>query len=685
MNIDLTPTGRPSAFSGSCAQPGEALFDPVLFDGGSKIIAGGPRLLGIFDAKGGKPLWELSSKTEHGIAGFCLFEGSIYVQDGPVLSAWHGQEQRLFAARNLSTGITWAKEDGPFNRDFYDYSDDDTDSAAQLLTAQRRHAWASLLADLAPSQDGHAGTLSLTIRAQLGFSGQDASQIKGDAEASLRSVKQAAAKIVFSAPVTRRHRRAGAGGNIIFTLGMNGSVYAMDALLDQVAQVTRGADLPLRPHLVIAEPPADSGGHLCHLYYLTASGGITVLNGVSSDLNQLTGWTGVGAPDSRKVLPLSYHDGVLMGGGILRADFLVADSMQPGKLLHQVAAPDGAGWTSYQPDTHNKLVVLSNGRAARLFAYGDRAVVRDRWGLRQSAAPIHLAITQVAAKAKPTPWLIETDVGAAGAEQPRWRALYVNVVDTPKNNPLYRPPSVELASGSLKAHTLGTPVNYGWIRSTPLVNETDIFCVVREQAARLLQSGAGDAATSLAYDLYALQQQLDGAAPSGLLRASGELAAPVAGTVCDALVNFDLKTRTPELQKAAEAEYKNMQLRAEPVAGAIIQISVSKDVGIGINPIQHMYGPEPLANTTLILEIQPGGEQLTVTTDNHGVLYVNRSHLGATVSISKASLQNIRLRSLLPLKIDYIDCESFKVSDGKPATLVISCITKSNSLFPHRG
>lgn len=684
MNIDLTPVGRPSAFSDACAQPGEALFEPVLFNGGSAIIAGGPRLLAVFNAKGGKE-WELPCRTAHGIAGFCLFEGIIYVQDGPVLSAWHGLQKTMFAARNLSTGLTWNGEDAELDDDFYDYSEDDADAAAQLLNAHHRHAWASLLADLAPLADEQARTLSRDIRQSFGFSDQDAGLVKADAVASLDNVKKTVARIVFSAPVTRQHRRAGSSGNIVFTLGMNGSVYALDAQLEQVAQVTRGADLPLRPQLVIAEPPADNGARLCRLCYMTISGGITVLDGVSSDLGQQRGWSATHPPKPDQLLPLSYHDGMLMGGGMLGADFFVADIRQPGQLAQTLASPDDGCWSSYQPDPLNKLVVLSNDQASRLFAYGPQVVARDRWGLRPSAAPAHLSVAAVAPGDQPAPWLIETEVGTAGGTQPRWRALYLNTVDPTRHNPLYKPLPAELASGTLTAHTVSKTVAYGWVRSRPLVNDTDIFCVVRTHEPRLLQAGADGGAGAVLYDLPALQQQLERRARPGLLRAGAEAEAPTAGSVRDALVNFDLKIHAPDLRTLADAEYQRMLLRRDPMPAAIVQVIVYKDMGIGINPLQKQSGPTLLTNVSLELELQPGGERLTVTTDDKGLFCLSHLHLGCTVTITRVAPEQMSLLPFTRLGEDYVTCEPFKISDGTPPTIVISYTYKSNSRFPHRG
>lgn len=687
MNIDLTPNGRPSAFSDVCARPGETLFEPVLFNGGANILAGGPRLLAVFNTKGGKE-WELPSKTEHGIAGFCLFAGIFYVQDGPVLSAWNGLQQTMLAARNLSTGVTWAGQGQALDKDFYDYSDDDADAATQLLTASNRHSWASVLAGLASSNDQPARTLSQDIRQRYGFSGQDASAIKADAAASLDSVKKSVAKIVFSAPVTRQHRRAGASGNIVFTLGMNGALYAMDEQLKQVAQVTRGDDLPLLPQLAIGEPQADNDAHLCRLYYMTVSGGITVLDGVSSDLSQQRGWSGAPPQDLGKVLPLSYQDGVLMGGGILGADFFVADIRQPNQLAHSVARPDQCSWTSYRADTRSKLVVLSNGDVSRLFAYGAGVVTRDRWGLRRSKAQVHLAIAETASREQAAPWVIETDVGTIGGEQPCWRALFINTVDTPKINPLYQPVPFELASGTLKAHTVNSKVSYGWIRSRPLVNQTDIFCVVRTHEPALLQAGHASGADGLAetlYDLQALQQQLDRHAHTGLLRASAELEAPAAGKVRDALVNFDLKVHALKLRTEAEAEHKRMLLRAEAIPGAIVHLTVYKDAGIGINPVSKAYGPVPLGNATLELALQPSGEKISVTTDRDGLFYLSRAHVGKTMSVTDASMRAIRLPPLTSLTAVHVNSEPFTVSGSTPPTLAIYYTGKANSRFPHLG
>lgn len=663
MNIDLVPLIRPSQFSDECAHPGERLFDPVLFDGGSKILAGGPRLLAVFSTKGGRPLLEMACNTEAGFAGFCMFEGTIYIQDGPVLAAWSSIERKCIAARNLSTRDIWDRQGDTPDQAFYSYSDEDQPAATRLQSARNRYAWASLLVELDLLPGAQVRQASAGIRKLLDVSEINALQASEAERAHLDSTLKSAANIVFSAPVTRRYRRSGASANIVFTLGMNGSLYAMDERLQEVAQVTRGADLPLRAELTIAEPLDASGAHLCRLYYMTASGAITVLDGASSDLNALQGWAAKGTVDAAKALPLTWHDGVLMGGGILGVDFFATPADAPDTLARQVAAPAG-GWTGYQVDSKNKLVVLTNGTASRLHAYGTGAVVHDRWSLRQTG-PVHLVLPQPDAGAAQLPWVVETDVGSANGGPPQLRVLYANSVDSPGNSPVYRPSAVELASGSLGPYNINPPFAYGWIRSRPLANATHLFCVLREKKPDLLLAAASGA-DSADYNVEQLLLQLSQRLDSPLLRDQAGLPAPAAvSTTRDALASFDLSTRIVSLTELAMAERQRMEDWANLMPAALITLACVAQ-GLGINPRSEEYGPEPMRNATLVLDLKPGGKR-TVKTDGNGVVHLNLASLGAEFTIAEESRR--AARSPLRMKVEYVDASTVKFVSGPLPTL----------------
>ncbi|HEY4317321.1 MAG TPA: hypothetical protein VGN04_06950, partial [Herbaspirillum sp.] len=137
---------------------------------------------------------------------------------------------------------------------------------------------------------------------------------------------------------------------------------------------------------------------------------------------------------ANRVLPLRYRDGLLMGGGILGADFF-AMPLDPNKgFVFTVPAPrQDRGWRSCDIAPREQILLLSDGFNSRMVAYGAGVKQRDRWGLRAGMTQSNAIFWPQPATdtAQPGPLLaLETDIAAAVAAPGEigFRVLLANTV-----------------------------------------------------------------------------------------------------------------------------------------------------------------------------------------------------------------------------------------------------------------
>lgn len=422
--------------------PGDTMFDPLLLDGRGLLVVGGPQGLVLFAVGNRRSVFTTIPKRSW-IMGFTVHGTSLYVQDGPVLLGYDLVTGKPFAALNLVTQASWPSADDP--------SDTPPDSLFELDAAD-----AALQAALNEAREASSpGLLTATQDAQ---------------------------RIVFSAPVIRSRQVDGRLLGQVVTLRMDGQIHSMDDGLQDME--TYAAAAPLRAELVMAELVQPSGQVLCHLYYVSATGGIVAID-ATGDMAPLPGWPAKGPPVPESVLPLRFIDGVLMGGGILGCDYF-ATGLDPSRPpLINVQAPAG-GWRQYDVATAEKLVTLSDGQQSRLVSYEANAGTRDRWQLRPAPAPsFTLFWTDTGADAVvPGPKLvIEADVAPAGATRlPGLRFLLANTIDAPANGGFtdYPPPATELGSATLER---GSPPlqlpPIGLVPCRPVVAGQTLYAVFR--------------------------------------------------------------------------------------------------------------------------------------------------------------------------------------------------------------
>ncbi|RKP47423.1 hypothetical protein [Trinickia fusca] len=651
IQIELTPQFEPLRMNAECALPGEKPFDPVVAQSGSTLVAGGSRAIAIF-ALQGRPsvLRTIPSRLENGIAGFCVNHSELYVQDGPVLAAWSLTSQKMSAARNLSTGQVWWRDEDATQEvppdEFYAFSDEDAPLYAKLTAARNRHAWATVLEDLEQhvamgNAQANAAQTADRVRGLLKADG-DTEQVVAETRAELERTLKSVSKIVYSAPVVRKEQRYGVAGAMLFSLGLDGTVYAMDVELRSLSPVNRGL-MPLRAELAVGEWTDASNAYSCRLYYVTDDGGIAVLDGATPNLDQRTGWPGKGKPAADKVLPLSGHGKWLMGGGLFGADFFVTEANSSASLAQIVAAPPG-GWVSYEVDEEKKFVLLSNGTSTRLHAYDASAIQRDRWQLRQNSLPVQVGFLPTGASDAPQA-VVEIDAFQSNDAPLGLRVLLANSVDVSSEaRPSgYPPPAVVLATGTIKDGAAGTfPIR--WIRSRPTLAGEHLYCMVRTtrpQAPRALVGSAEQLGAHSDHSLSAIPQQVEALTQSGMLRAEHLPAPQAVDRSEDALAKFVFHAdKLRELRASATQALKEMVPRTIPVRVKVELIWTEGSDGFIYTPVTEPT--VPLRGEHLKLKLASGGER-DIWTDENGVATIDATVLDGASQRCQAT---VHFRSL---------------------------------------
>ena len=184
---------------------------------------GGGHPDGCASFPGSSPVGGCGSRSRHArqFAGYAVSAGVLYLQDGPVLSAWDLTTATVTPGTQQASGVCLA--------------------AVNLVTRSTSGP--------EPVTDDQYAAL---------FAG--------------------ASDTGFSAPVVRARQLEGPAAFMVFVLAADGSVYAADDALDNV--ITRRYDTPGPLSLAIAETadPDDPGQVTCTLAYVTDNGGIMVLD-----------------------------------------------------------------------------------------------------------------------------------------------------------------------------------------------------------------------------------------------------------------------------------------------------------------------------------------------------------------------------------------------------------------------
>ncbi len=447
-------------------------------------MAGGSSALSIFQIFSGKRVW-FTVKAQVYITGFSVSAGSLYVQDGPVLSGWDLTQGGCFAAINLVTQKSWAIPP-------------DATPATQPPAS---------LYVLPAASEALQTTLMAARLADSRRSSERA--LLAAANETLANATAAARTVVFSAPAVRSIQLDGLPGGQIFSLGLDGTLIALDDTLAHVGTFKHEA--PLRAELALSEVIQISGHVLCHLHYVTKAGGIASLDAMKSTPLPLQAWPGTGIVAAEKVLPLRFQDGLLWGGGILDADFFATAPDPTLPLMLEVPAPAG-GWRTYELSTADKLVLVSNGTDTRLVSYDKSAKVRDRWRLRTSSTCNYPVFWTVAGMdtSDATPRLIlEVERTKSNQSALGFRVLLANTMDSPRPALATNyPPQVQpLDEGCFVVGDFPTLQTILAIVGRPIVALQTLYVVISGQRA------ATGAAQELVLAAFALAPELPAVLP----------------------------------------------------------------------------------------------------------------------------------------------------------------------------
>lgn len=668
----LAPQWQAIPMPGVHSPLGTPWFRPLVVPGQPVLIAGGPLQVDVFKIFQSQRLW-FSVRAHVWITGFDVSATTLYLQDGPVLAAWDLVRGGCLAAINLVAGERWAAErkgDEPPDS-LYAVPDDLAAAQTALVDARQIDHWARFAEEVEGALEAYARdasdtgpdpkfepngieTLSAFLRQYLGGENPPPDSVAA-AHRALANAEANAAPLVISSPAVRKDPLGGESGGAVFSLGLDGTLYALDAELNLTSEIEREA--PARAQLALAEPLPSSGTASCLLFWVSTDGSVVGADG--SDVESLTPlrpWAGTGAPDPDKLLPLRFADGLLWGGGILGAEFLAFPPTPGSKPVLTSATSTGGGWRDYEVIESDKLAIVTNGTESRLVAYAADARQRDRWGTRYArAGSWSIADTGTGRDAKPpgARLTFEIDKSAASAATTLgYRVLLANTIDSadPSLTSVFPPPAHQLDGGELTAGSLGIIDRVGRVRSAPVVSHNSLFCVVssttvaEQMEAWFVKDGSYPARTFLR------QIQRQGRTLSAFPAAFAHIALPtLAGT--DALVAYDVGPIAAAVAPKAKQELDAIADIAEP-----IQIRVSKSVfkyQTGVPPEFDLVTNTPL---TLLLRRYGSGGNITVnaTTDGDAILRIDSRYGRAWATIDPESIREWG-RHVNPQRLDSLE------------------------------
>lgn len=653
--IGLEPAWKSIPMSGICSDRNSSLFATIVDDGLGLVIAGGPLRVCVFQIFSRQRLW-LTLIPRQGFSGYALLGGVLYLQDGPVLTAWSmteavasagGESEPLcLSAINLVTrasasvtaggGLTVAQLD-----QVYQMPADSATLLQAVRDARQRLAWTDLLAQIEAARaiwTGSVGPLEVWRAASdylLEFvrdmcvaadpeQPKDTESLQRNARAAAERA-EAATTLFFSAPVVRSRQISAAVKGLIFVLSADGTVYGVDDALSHVEVAKFEAPGPLRLALAEIQPPNDPNTYLCRLYYITSDGGIRQVNATASPIAAGGLWPANGAVSN--LLPLRFEDGHLFGGGVLGLDFFVLPPDPPAPATVSVAA-GARPWLSYAVDPATRLALVCDGQGARLTAYGDGVHVRDRW----QVAPAAGWGTFWPAGGGTGPTLVLSTDAAAASETGNagFRIFVANTVDAAdlSHASTYPPPTPVLATGSFEPGTLSPALTrVGEVATAPVIARQTAYLFTDSGSPFLqvvdLVTPVGDDFNS-PFDLYVAQMKTVHQDSEGVNAAT--LAPPMLGTTLQ-LVAYDLSAVASQVAAPAAAELVHLQKFTQ---GIVVQ-ALMVFSGPGMDPT-------PIKQVASFFLSMDNGDQCPVKTDTQGCVTIDSKYDGRQATLVGALL-----------------------------------------------
>ena len=684
----LTPAWKPVVLPADCAPYGTAPFRPVVLDTLAIAIVGGPNALHVVEIYDRQRLW-FTIPARVRLAGFAVHEGLLYVQDGPVLSSYSLVGEALdgaphtqfcagainLVARMAGASVQfagWTRQHGSFTTgpggsrysgahegpldeaalaDLFALPPEAAARQQAVQTLRAVEKWA-FLSDAFPARyvRRYSDYWPRSVaRALADLMAIDDDAFDEDMQAGANAVhaaraqaEAAASAVVFSAPVVRRHQLAGKPGGMVFSQGADGTVHALDNSLTLIstASFARAA----RAGLAIAEPPVGTTGNYdCWLFAARADGGIQGLNGASFPPTALTQWDGTRPADPGSVLPLSFTDGLLWGGGVLDGGFF---ALPPNPMLGPAVLdipPPGGPWRDYEVQEAAKLALVTDGSTTRIASYAQDARVRDRWPPHTSPAAAWVQFWRGAGHDRdPRQPVLVLELDTLGNLNATLRAYAVPGVEParPELASLYPAQPQAIGSATLDPGSFAAAMpRIALVPQRPAIERDMLYVLARSVTAadEVAQIGHWDLALPgmhgmiIPYDTLA--QYL------------ANLPLPFsAGT--SALLAFSLAGLADDWKQAAAAEGERLASFAQPLQLRITQERFHTTIyKLGPDtpgyrppiPRNEHADPVPLAGVSVPLSLDGVGT-FAVTPDAQGVVEFDAKHAGAGVMVDPRSV-----------------------------------------------
>jgi hypothetical protein len=483
----MIPTILPVGLTADCAPFGEHPFQPYLIQGSATVVAGGPSALFLIRATA-VPKFLLTIPARVRISGFAVHEGTLYVQDGPVLSRWSIVNYHCDAAINLlQPKQNYFRTTSEPNWSALHKLPSDLDEAQTALQrARRKVEWLRLLEATEKQLATPSQTRTPDETTKLERLKADLNDLIGEARGTVRQALETAegnaAGLIISAPVVRAHQILAKATAMVFAVGADAQFYSVD---DQLENMTRAhPDESARPSLAIAELNEGKSDYTCRLYYVTEEGRVRCMDGNSVPPKSLHEWPGQDPPSREPGLRPRVESRLLWGSNAQGSGIFALPIMQHGDPS-RLKVPQSQEWRWLEIQSDQCLALVATESSCRLVSYALNPIIVDRFAVKPDRAPYFS--TFLPADLKVYPLLVaefERDATRAGTGL-AMRLLVANDVDVAVQAPpeeyawFYPPLPTAILEDKLEGRgEWGPPVR---MRTQPTIYLQNAYLMARDK------------------------------------------------------------------------------------------------------------------------------------------------------------------------------------------------------------
>lgn len=641
----MKPKWQPIPLPGDIAPYGDSALQPYLDKGKAVVVAGGPLGLSLVKVNA-NPYLMTSIQAQSRITGFAVHSGELFLQDGPVLSRWELTNGTCVAAINLlNPKLAWKLADGAVNWSLlHGLDNSQNNKKLALMSARRKAEWLTLLENCEAFQRDSSATRAPDEQAKLLAMISDLVQLiganRGQIRSQLAAAEEAAAQMIFSAPVVRTHQVAAKAGALVYVIGRDGTLHPLDDKLQRMG--TARHDNSARPALAMieSETEAHSDEFACRLFYVTGEGLVREIEGNSLPPAVKGEWRARGRSSLQPGIRRRIDSGLLWGNDAQETGVFALPIDEPGSAS-RIKLAQGEEWRWLELPKKGQLALVCTDTSSRLISFAKSNVTPERWGARKDSTSHYSSFLETEGR----PLMV-----AEFDREPRqpgaalsFRVLVANNVDAADQRAVawYPPPPESIRNGTLEAFssTAKPPVS---IRTQVTISMIDAYMIARDSSTReqlhaLLADGAASWRT---HKEKILKPYADAVAAAAAL---GELPLPpMAGK--HALYSYQVGAAvTSEDAENARKVLERMRDLANPVFVRVIYSSA--DEAWGGTEVNHRS--HPLANERVELQFS-NGDRISTSTDANGDAALPFSRLGFTVTSASASPRAVdsRARSL---------------------------------------